>query len=341
MRHADATTIRTLLRTRDDLTGEGYAARQLMREATSGALTRVRRGRYVAREEWVTLWPESKHLAHVLAVSDSATTRPVFAFTSAAALHGLPLFRVRAERVHTIHPDAARRTNGTVIRHCASLDESDVVEIDGVLCTSLERTVYDLARLASAEVALVCLDTALGGVGGDPRWYDDAAAAQWLAGIEERVGRMPGARGIRHARALLEVADGRSQQPLEIVTKLQLRRLGFRQPGLQVPVPAPSGGSYWLDLELEESGAFYECDGETKYTDEAMRSGRTLEQVLLDEKRREDWVRGTTGKRVVRGGTPHSVTPAALAGRLQSFGIELPDPRHRLLLPRRPFVYGQ
>ena len=96
-----------------------------------------------------------------------------------------------------------------------------------------------------------------------------------------------------------------------------------------------------MDIELDEADSFYECDGETKYTDEAMRSGRTLEQVLLAEKQREDWVRGTTGKRVLRGGSAHAASPAALAARLVSFGVALPDRRDRLLLPRRPVVYGQ
>lgn len=135
--------------------------------------------------------------------------------------------------------------------------------------------------------------------------------------------------------------DGRSELPLESVTKLQLRRLGFVQPDVQVRVPGPGGSDYWMDIGLREADAFYECDGEAKYTDEALRSGRTVERVLLDEKQREDWVRGTTGKRVVRGGSAHAATPAALAARLTSFGIPLPPRRARLLLPSAPLLAGQ
>jgi len=256
-------------------------------------------------------------------------------------VHRLAVYRLLVGRVHTVHPDVDRHDGGDVIRHHAQIDDADIVEVDGLRCTSLERTVYDLARLASAEVGLVCLDTALGRVGGDPRRYDLAAADEWLAGISERVRLAGPARGVRHAAMVLEVADGRSQQPLEIVTKLQLRRLGYRQPRLQVPVPAPGGGAYWMDIGIDEADAFYECDGETKYTDEAMRSGRTLEQVLLAEKQREDWVRGTTRRRVVRGGSVHAATPEALAARLAGFGIPLPERRTGLLLPRRPLVHGQ
>lgn len=341
MRNVDIATVRTMLRTRDDLLLAGWRTRQLRAEVAAGALRRLRRDWYMRADDFSGLWPQSRHLAHVLAVHESAAVPPVFALVSAAALHGLALYRVRAPRVHTVHPDAERKTGGDVIRHRARLEPSDVVDVGGIRCTSLERTVYDLARLTSAEVALVAVDTALGRIGGDPRSFDGDAAAAWHAGLVERVERSAGARGIRHARAVLDVADGRSQQPLEITTKLQLRRLGFGQPALQVPVAAPGGGAFWLDMEITEAGAFYECDGETKYTDEAMRSGRTLEQVLLAEKQREDWVRGTTRKAVLRGGTAHAATPEALAARLRSFGVALPDRRARLMLPRRPLVYGQ
>jgi hypothetical protein len=341
MRTLDLQDIRRLLLRRDQLVLDGWSDRRIEREAASGRLHRLRRGVYVDGAQWEGLWPASRHLAHVVAVNDGARVRPVFALTSAAAVHRLPLHRVIVERVHTIHPDVARRTAYATVRHRGAVDESDVVDVGGILCTSLQRTIYDLARLTSAEVALACADAALARVGGDPRYYDERAAGEWLMAMESRTDRGAGARGIRHARMLMTLVDGRSQLPLESITKLQLRRLGFDQPRLQVPVPAPDGGSFWLDLELGESDSFYECDGETKYTDEAMRSGRTLEQVLLAEKQREDWVRGTTGKRVLRGGSAHAASPSALAARLGSFGIALPDPRKRLLLPRRPLAYGQ
>lgn len=340
MRNVDVPTVRRLLLTRDDLIGDGWSRRHIDRAVASGELHRLRPGRYMLREQWEQLWPQSRHLAHVAAVHDDALQPPVFAFVSAAAVHGLPLFRVAVERVHTVHPDAARRTVPNVVRHQAQVADGDVVEVAGIRCTSPERTVYDLARLASAEVAAVCTDAVLGRIGGDPRRYREADAAEWLERMRDRTA-VAGARGIRQARMILDLADGRSQLPLEVVTKVQLRRLGFRQPRLQVPVPARGGGTFWMDIELDEADAFWECDGEGKYTDEAMRSGRTVEQVLLEEKAREDWVRGVTNRRVLRGGSADAATPAALAARLRSFGVALPDRRHRLLLPRRPLLHGQ
>lgn len=340
MRHIDIPTARAMLWTRDALEYEGWSARDISRGIAVGRLHHLRRGVYVDGPVWAELWPESQHLLRVVAVDETANSRPVFALASAAVVHGYTLYRVRTDRVHTVHPDAARRSVGDVVRHRASLGDDEITEIDGIHCTSAARTAWDLARLASPEVAVSCLDAALGRIGGDPRRYDRGAADAWRASLIERADAVVGARGVRGARSMFEIADGRSQLPLEAVTKLQFRRLGFRQPGLQVRVPAQHG-DYWMDIEVEEAGAFYECDGETKYTDEALRSGRSLEQVLLDEKRREDWVRGVTRRRVLRGGSAHAATPEALASRLASFGVELPDRRVRLLLPRVPLLTGQ
>ena len=49
-----------------------------------------------------------------------------------------------------------------------------------------------------------------------------------------------------------------------------------------------------------------------------------MEQILLAEKEREDWVRGMTGKRVVRWGWAEAQTRLLLARRLMAFGIRVP-----------------
>lgn len=336
MRNADVPELTHMLMTRDDLVMGGWTRIDIDSGIAERRLVRIRRGHYMLGEDWAALWPESRHRARVLAVHEDASgERPVFVLTSAASLLGLPLHRAAIARVHTLVRGAPRRSTPDVVRHAGALDAADLREVDGMLCTSLERTVYDLARLARAETALASADAALGRIGGDARRYDLAAADEWVASMRERVAARR-TRGIGRAREIIELVDGRSQFPPESTTKLQLHRLGYRRLGLQVSV----GGRFWMDIELQDAGVFYECDGETKYTDEAMRSGRTLEQVLLDEKQREDWVRGVTGKRVVRGGSIHSSTPAALAERLSSFGLDLPSSGDRLILPSRPLVAG-
>lgn len=58
---------------------------------------------------------------------------------------------------------------------------------------------------------------------------------------------------------------------------------------------------------------FWEFDGEGKYRDRALRAGKSLEDVLLAEKRREDAIRGVTQWRLCRGGFRDIATPETLA----------------------------
>ncbi len=90
-----------------------------------------------------------------------------------------------------------------------------------------------------------------------------------------------------------------------------------------------------MDLELLGFRAFFEADGRAKYLDEGMRDGRSADEVVLDERDRENWVSGTTDHRVLRGRWEHAQTPEALANRLRRFGIVPPvdlDRRRRLHL---------
>lgn len=340
MRHANPDELRRLLMRRDDLFAAGMTARATADAVRAGELHRVRRGWYVPAAQWQELWTESRHRAHAIAVADDAHDGgPIFCLVTAAVLHDLPLYRVAPRRVHVLLSDAGRRSVPDVFRHRGSLSDEDIVEIDGMRCTSLERTVFDLARLTGSEVALVCADAAFGVIGGGPRRYDADAAETWRERLQARAA-VPRMRGIRHARRIIELADGRAEQPLESVTRLQLLRLGFRRLSLQVPVRAPYEGMYQVDIGIDEADALYECDGEVKYTDPALRQGRTAEEVVLDEKHREDWIRGVTNRRMLRGGSADAVSPEALARRLRRFGVALPSRRDDPLLPRRPLAYG-
>jgi hypothetical protein len=222
-------------------------------------------------------------------------------------------------------PRASRISSGDdVFRHAHRLPDEDVMSVGGLRCTTLARTVFDLIRVLPAEAALAAADAAMRSVALVGREYDESAAQQWRSEIDARLLRASGARGIRQARWIAELMDGRAQLPGESVSRLQLIRLGFRSIALQVPVRAPAGGWYFVDLGLEEVAAWAEFDGESKYLDEALRSGRSLEAVLLAEKQREDWIRGTTGRSVARWGDAHIASPRALAARLGAFGIRPP-----------------
>ncbi|MFG6444105.1 hypothetical protein ACFXQA_02415 [Microbacterium sp. P07] len=284
----------------------------------------MRKGWFVTHTAWNDLWPEGRHLVQVAAASnDLVGGTHVFSYVSAAVLWKLPLFRVAPLRVHATGTTRlhAASTPG-VQRHEDRLDQADVVVVDGIRCTSLERTALDMARVSTPEAAVAVADAALTvGAGVDYRAYDQRASEEWRESMSERLARVGSIRGIRQARWVMNFADGRAQLPGESVSRLQLSRLGFDSPSLQVPVPGPDGSTYWVDIGLDDVFSFGEFDGKTKYRDAAMLHGLSIDDVLLREKQREDWIRGTTHRRLARWGDEHIGTPELLGERLASFGI--------------------
>jgi hypothetical protein len=226
--------------------------------------------------------------------------------------------------VHTVIPGARHgRSRADVVWHNVNITEADIVEFDGIRFTSLDRTVLDLACSTSQPTGLSAADAALRSEAVHRHEQDPELAAHWRARLSHRAERIS-VRGIRKARDVIAFADGRAQLPGESVSRLHLRELGFRDVLLQVHVVGPDSEDYWLDFGFPRSRAFGEFDGEGKYLDPALRNGRTLDEVLLDEKHREDAVRGVTGWRTGRWGSGHIKSPESLAARLHAFGIRPP-----------------
>ena len=322
-RHASVSQLRSLLRDRDALRDRGWSDRAIRAGITDGTLHRLRRGIFMDAGEWSQLWPESRHLAEVVAAASvMSSPHAAMARESAGVLWGLPLYRMQPSTVQVVVDATVRINSGVrVTRHVARLPDADVTTRHGIVCTTLDRTVFDIARTATPEAAIACADAALGIIAVRKRVQDEHEAELWRERMLGRIDSAGGARGVSQARRIVEFADGRAELPGESVSRLQLARLGFQRTRTQVPVPAPGGGTYWIDFGLEDADAFGEFDGTDKYLDEAMRSGKTVEEIVLAEKRREDWIRGTTGRRVVRWSSEHIGSPEALAARLRAFSI--------------------
>lgn len=300
--------------------------RAIARAVASGEHRRLQRNRYVSNNLWADLWPESRHLLEVCAAAgEMRDGGAVASYESAGVLHELPLYRHVPAAVHVTTPPGSRMSSRRgLTRHSDLLPDEDIDVLFGIRCATLDRTVFDLVRTLGVEAALAVADAALRQVAMVEKAYDEVAAEGWRQRMLERCARSRGVRGIRQAETVIRLADGRAESSGESVSRLQLRRLGFRRLRLQVAVAGPHGREYHVDIEIEDANAYYEFDGVGKYLEEAMRSGRTLEQVILDEKRREDWIRGTTQKRFARAESPHIVTPATLGKRLAAFGITPP-----------------
>lgn len=320
---------RSHLLTRDQLTLAGLSDRGIERELGAKTLVRVRPGSYVTSDVWNPAFAERRHLIAVVATADrlGPQSDAVAVLTSAAVLHELPLWKCRLDRVHLASPRCNGQTRLGVdasARHRITVPPTDIVRIGGIRCSSLARTVADLLRHLDATRGLPVVDAALRSVAWDElrRTYDHDQAESMRSSIAERL--PAGARGVRRARMVLALGDGRSASAGESVSRMLLVQLGFAPPRLQVAIPGPFGNDYFVDFGLDDANAWGEYDGTVKYTDPAMRGpGDDLTDVLLHEKQREDWIRGTTQRRYGRWGTAH-LALGALRTRLASFHIHPP-----------------
>lgn len=317
--------VRSVLRSRDFLLASGYSDDALASSVRAEKLVRVRRGFFMKSDAWNARRPEAKHLAHVVAAQAARVNRhAVFSHKSAAVLLGLPLIGAAPKRIH-ISGATHSHPSPDVARHVGELSEGDITEVDGIRCTSLERTAYDLARTLSLPAAVAVCDGALASIEGDPRDFDaDAAEA-----MRERllVRAMASDRGVRKARFAINFANGRASTPIESLGRIRAYEVGFRDFTLQVPLPDPYGGTYWVDLRLGEAGGLHEFDGFIKLTDERILDGRTPAQAVREEKQREDWIRGVTGERVLHFSWDDVNPAATYRARLAAFGVPLP---HRI-----------
>lgn len=313
-----------MLLSRDDVLRTGCTERELRDRVSAQTLVRVHRGTYVDGAQWDQLWSEGRHLLRVIAVKRASPgAGPVFTHLSAAVLWGLPLYRVVDVLVHVLIAGRRHsRVAAGVARHEMALAGDDIVERHGILCTSLHRTVFDLARSMRLESAVSAGDAALRSVAVRGQHYDLDAAAHW----REELGRRAraGLRGVRQARWTTDFLDGRAQLPGESVSRLQLFRLGFDAPDLQVSIVGAEGHQYFLDFGFRRSRTFGEFDGEGKYLESELRTAPTPLDAMLAEKRREDDVRGVTGWSFARWGSMHITSADTLGHRLAAFGVTPP-----------------
>jgi hypothetical protein len=298
----------------EDLDARGRSPDAVRRDVAAGELVRVQRGRFASAGDWKAQFVEGRHRARSRAYAASSPTA-VFAHETAAALHGLPLFRVTDERLHTATTARAASSTRNVMRHRGALEHADVVTLEGVHVTSLSRTVFDLIRRLPYEAGVALADAALKKAErARPR------GAEELRGlVDERLQRAAGQRGVRRGRTVLAFADPRSDSSGESASRWFLRVIGFRSFRLQVPFCGPKGQQWSVDLQFD--GNLGEFDGAFKYSDPAFLRGRTPRQALLEEKERGDWIRGRSRAPYVRWMDPHIATAETLRDRLAWFGI--------------------
>lgn len=284
-----------------ELKRDGFGRAELGRMVRDGRLERVRRGIY---DQPAKLDLRANHRRLLRATLGCCSEDAVVSHISAALLHALPTPHRLLSQVHITRPRAGGGRSSKVLQvHGLALDPADVVQVEGYAVTSPARTVVDLACSLSTADAVAIGDAALR-AGSTP--------SEVLAALE-RAGRRVGLPAARRAVALL---DGRSESPGESHSRVLLHEHGVPAPELQFEVLGPHGLLVGrTDFSWPELRTLGEFDGRVKYGRDLSPDG-DLEQVLFDEKRREDALRDL-GWEIVRWVWSDLRDPAALLERLE------------------------
>jgi len=274
---------------------------------------------YLPTELWTALDARQRHVATIAAtVATRGKSSSVVSHWSAAAIHNLPSIAPWPDEVHIIvSPRSGAGRRGPVVRHAIPLDETDVVEIGGMLVTSVARTVLDLACTASFMSAVVVADAAL-----NVDRFGRRARQVTRDGLEAVWERARPLKAHSRSRAVFAFAETRSDTPLESVSRVTMRVIGCPRPELQVPHYDSDGFIGESDFAWREHGVVGEADGDVNYLDPALRGGRTADEVLIAEKERENRLRALP-RSVVRWRWHEAVSPPLMRRKLAAAGLPL------------------
>ncbi|MGX5697055.1 hypothetical protein ACWKWP_12715 [Agromyces soli] len=255
-----------------------------------GQVVAIRRGVYVDAARYGGASADERQLMRIAAV---ATQRPnaVFAGTSAAILHGLPVVGLRSTEVVVLAAGSSGRRRNGVREIVRPAGEWEMLG-SGFRATSIAATLIEVARSESLLTALTMVDAALH----IPR-FGAVGAICTRDELQEQFEAVLPIPGSRRVAAVLERATVHAETPLETLSRVRIEELGFPQPELQLRIERPRGGGFaYLDFGWPEYGVWGEADGDGKYLGSARRAGdrRDAALVVREEKRREDEVRAVT-----------------------------------------------
>ncbi len=255
------------------LVSEGLQPKELVGRGSDSGLVRIRHGAYAKA---LADDPEGRHRQLIAATWPLLGGQAVLSHGSAALLHGLPVWNSLLEQVGTTRPVGGHGRRGRNLHvRLAELADSEVTEVDGFACTSLERTAIDMARLVSYERAVAVLDAAVR-LGADPEMLGEIAA------------RAKGRRGAGTASRALEFADGRAESVGESISRVRIVQVGLPVPDLQFNVFDRNG--IWVarsDFCWREKNVVGEFDGRVKYRGGA----EEVATAVMREKAREQAIR--------------------------------------------------
>jgi hypothetical protein len=263
-----------------DLRQAGVDKNRLLLLLKLGTIVKIRYGAYALTSPWHELDPVAQHAVITRSVLARADDGAVASHQSAAALHGIDLWRTDLSQVHLTRVDGRHgRRRAGVVWHEPTITQDDVAEVDGAACTSIVRAALETTSLTGVEEGVVALSSALRRSGMTP------------PEVAEHVGRFRSWVNADEVRLAATLADGRFESVGESRSFVMFWRHGIDLPEPQVVIVDVSGGAIArVDFAWTLDRHVGEFDGLIKYGRlnlDPSDPGR----ALVREKVREDRVR--------------------------------------------------
>ena len=283
----------------------GLNDRAIARLVGDGVWHKVRRGAYVDKAVWDALDPLDRHRVLARAVLRTAECPAVLSHVTGAIERGAEVWDIDLSIVHITRLDgrAGRREAG-VEQHRGFLAEDEVQVVDGVPVVSAARSIVEVSTLCDVEHSLVVANSLL---------HRGATTLDLVAAEEIKSDHWPNSLA---TRIVVGLADRRIESVGETRTAhvIWSHRLPWFEPQYEI-LDETGRVIARVDFAAPGLGVFLEFDGRIKYQG---LGGKSLEEALLEERRREALICSLTGWVCVRITWADLVHPERLARRIRA-----------------------
>jgi very-short-patch-repair endonuclease len=284
----------------------GYDDRSIAALVKSQQWVKVRHGSYVPARLWSKLGVEDRHRVAARAVLKTAKSPAVLSHVSSAIEWGADVWDLDLSEVHITRLDGkcGRREAG-VSQHRGRVEPHSIAVHDGVRLLDAARTAVDVTTMCDVEHSLVIVNSLLhlGATTLDDAWAASRVMDGWPDTLTTRI--------------VLGLADRRIESVGESRTCHFLWAQGLPRFEPQYKIRDANGRVIArVDFALPELGVFLEFDGRIKY--ERFPEGKTLAQVLREEREREKRICRQTGWICIRIGWKDLEDPERLAHEIRT-----------------------
>lgn len=232
---------------------------------------------YARKSYWEGLNQTARGI-HLLRALSERSPDIVFSHTSAAIAYGLQVPWKLVMPFHCAVPRVSHSPGTSLlVRHPQRV--IDQIMFEDIHVTTPERTIVDCLRTLDLPEGLAVADSAIAtGLLTQDAMREALCAHELLPGFE-------------HAMQTVELADGRAANGGESHARAVMLELGCMPPDLQHRIVDPiTGEVFYSDFfwrRADDTTVVGELDGYDKYYDESMTGGKTIDEVLLEERIRE------------------------------------------------------